>query len=641
MEAWEKMIHVTCDQENYEVFAGTTAAELAQQLKNSHQFIGVLINERPRDLSIHLQEGDTLTFLTSEDPEGREIFLHTSAHLLAQAVLRLWPDALPTIGPVIDEGFYYDFANLSISESDFSLIEDTVKQIVDEKLVISRFICKDKQQALKEFPNNPFKTELIRELPDNEEISAYSQGEFFDLCRGPHLPSTAHVKAFKILRTSAAYWRGDPSRESLVRIYGTSFPTSKELRAHLDRIEEAKKRDHRVLGVKLDLFSQQESSPGMPFFHPRGMIVWDALINYWKQLHVAADYKEILTPQLMNRQLWEVSGHWENYRANMYTLKIDDEDYAIKPMNCPGCMLYYKTRLHSYKEFPLRVAEIGHVHRQEASGALSGLMRVRAFHQDDAHVFLTPEQVEEETLNILALVSKLYGTFGLEYHLELSTRPEKDTIGDDSLWELATDALNRALVQSGTPFIVRPGEGAFYGPKIDIHVKDAIQRTWQCGTIQLDMFLPERFELEYTTAQGTKSVPVMLHRALFGSIERFLGILIEHFKGRFPLWLSPEQVRIITVADRHIPRAKEFVEKWKGMGLVVTLDDSSESVSKKIRNAQNMQVNYMITLGDHEISENVLAVRTRDNRVINDVTVEKFLNTILEEKNSLSLTALL
>lgn len=635
------MIQVTCDQKNYEVLEGTTAAELAKQLKNSHQFIGVLINERPRDLSTHLNEGDTLVFLTSEDPEGREIFLHTSAHLLAQAVLRLWPDAIPTIGPVIDHGFYYDFANLSISESDFPLIEDTVKQIVDEKLAISRFTYGDKQQALAQFPQNPFKTELIRELPENEEISAYSQGEFFDLCRGPHLPSTAHVKAFKVLRTSAAYWRGDPSRESLVRIYGTSFPTSKELRAHLEQIEEAKKRDHRVLGAKLDLFSQQESSPGMPFFHPRGMIVWDALIRYWKQLHTAAGYKEILTPQLMNRQLWEVSGHWDNYKANMYTLQIDDEDYAIKPMNCPGCMLYYKTRLHSYKEFPLRVAEIGHVHRQEVSGALSGLMRVRAFHQDDAHVFLTPEQVEEETLNILQLVSTLYGTFGLEYHLELSTRPEKDTIGDDSLWELATDALNRALVQSGTPFIVRPGEGAFYGPKIDIHVKDAIQRTWQCGTIQLDMFLPERFELEYTTAQGTKSVPVMLHRALFGSIERFLGILIENFKGRFPLWLSPEQVRIITVADRHIPRAKELEEAWKRLGLVVTLDDSSESVSKKIRNAQNMQVNYMITLGDHEINENVLAVRTRDNRVINDVSVERFLNTILEEKNSLSLTALL
>ncbi|ETR79557.1 Threonyl-tRNA synthetase [Chlamydia pneumoniae B21] len=641
MEAWKKMIQVTCDQKNYEVLEGTTAAELAKQLKNSHQFIGVLINERPRDLSTHLNEGDTLVFLTSEDPEGREIFLHTSAHLLAQAVLRLWPDAIPTIGPVIDHGFYYDFANLSISESDFPLIEDTVKQIVDEKLTISRFTYGDKQQALAQFPQNPFKTELIRELPENEEISAYSQGEFFDLCRGPHLPSTAHVKAFKVLRTSAAYWRGDPSRESLVRIYGTSFPTSKELRAHLEQIEEAKKRDHRVLGAKLDLFSQQESSPGMPFFHPRGMIVWDALIRYWKQLHTAAGYKEILTPQLMNRQLWEVSGHWDNYKANMYTLQIDDEDYAIKPMNCPGCMLYYKTRLHSYKEFPLRVAEIGHVHRQEASGALSGLMRVRAFHQDDAHVFLTPEQVEEETLNILQLVSTLYGTFGLEYHLELSTRPEKDTIGDDSLWELATDALNRALVQSGTPFIVRPGEGAFYGPKIDIHVKDAIQRTWQCGTIQLDMFLPERFELEYTTAQGTKSVPVMLHRALFGSIERFLGILIENFKGRFPLWLSPEQVRIITVADRHIPGAKELEEAWKRLGLVVTLDDSSESVSKKIRNAQNMQVNYMITLGDHEINENVLAVRTRDNRVINDVSVERFLNTILEEKNSLSLTALL
>ncbi|SPN73918.1 Threonine--tRNA ligase,threonyl-tRNA synthetase,Prolyl-tRNA synthetase,threonine--tRNA ligase,tRNA synthetase class II core domain (G, H, P, S and T) [Chlamydia serpentis] len=635
------MIHVTCGEKKFELPEGTTAADVAKQLKNSIEFIGVLINGSAKDLSTHLKTGDTLAFLTPEDPEGREIFLHTSAHLLAQAVLRLWPNALPTIGPVIDQGFYYDFANLSISESDFPLIEETVKQIVNEKLKISRFTCENKEQALERFPNNPFKTELIRELPENEEISAYSQGEFFDLCRGPHLPSTGHVKAFKVLRTSAAYWRGDPSRESLVRIYGVSFPSSKELTAHLDQIEEAKKRDHRILGVKLDLFSQQESSPGMPFFHPRGMIIWDALIGYWKQLHLAAGYKEILTPQLMNRQLWEVSGHWTNYKANMYTLQIDDEDYAIKPMNCPGCMLYYKTRLHSYREFPLRIAEIGHVHRQEASGALSGLMRVRAFHQDDAHVFLTPEQVEEETLNILSLVSKLYSTFGLEYHLELSTRPEKDTIGDDSLWELATDALHRALIKSGTPFIIREGEGAFYGPKIDIHVRDAIQRTWQCGTIQLDMFLPERFKLEYTTLQGTKSVPVMLHRALFGSIERFFGILIEHFKGRFPLWLSPEQVRVITIADRHIPRAKELVEAWKQLGLVVSLDDSSESVSKKIRNAQNMQVNYMITLGDREINENVLAVRTRDNRVISDVTIERFLNTILEEKNSLSLTALL
>ncbi|EPP31013.1 threonine--tRNA ligase [Chlamydia psittaci C1/97] len=521
------------------------------------------------------------------------------------------------------------------------MIENMMGQISEAKFAVQKKTFNNKQEALNEFANNPFKVELIQELPEGESITAYSQGEFMDLCRGPHLPSTAPVKAFKLLRTSAAYWRGDPQRESLVRIYGVAFPTTKELKEHLHQLEEAKQRDHRVLGTKLDLFSQQECSAGMPFFHPRGMIIWDALIGYWKRLHQLAGYKEIQTPQLMNRSLWEVSGHWSNYRENMYTLKIDDEDYAIKPMNCPGCMLYYKTRLHSYKQFPLRIAEIGHVHRYEVSGALSGLMRVRAFHQDDAHVFLTPEQVEEETLNILHLVSELYSTFGLEYHLELSTRPEKATIGSDELWELATAALERALINSNTPFIINPGDGAFYGPKIDIHVKDAIQRTWQCGTIQLDMFLPERFELEYTNAQGEKSTPVMLHRALFGSIERFLGILIEHFKGRFPLWLSPEHIRLITVADRHQPRAQKLATAWQKLGLIVTVDDSNESVSKKIRNAQNMQVNYMVTLGDREIEQNTLAIRTRDNRVLNDMTEDKFINTILEEKNSLSLTPLL
>ncbi|MFJ1509405.1 threonine--tRNA ligase [Chlamydia crocodili] len=635
------MIRVICNNETFELPEGATAADFASKIKNSHYFAGVVINDQIKDLSTTLKEGDSLRFVTFEDPEGREIFLHTSAHILAQAVLRLWPKAVPTIGPVIDQGFYYDFANLSVSEDDFLMIENMMEQIAQAKFEVSKKTFHDKQEALKEFASNPFKVELIQELPEEESITAYSQGEFTDLCRGPHLPSTSPVKAFKLLRTSAAYWRGDPSRESLVRIYGVSFPTTKELKEHLHQLEEAKKRDHRVLGAKLDLFSQQECSAGMPFFHPRGMIIWDALIGYWKRLHQLAGYKQILTPQLMNRSLWEVSGHWSNYKENMYTLKIDEEDYAIKPMNCPGCMLYYKTRLHSYKEFPLRVAEIGHVHRYEISGALSGLMRVRAFHQDDAHVFLTPEQVEEETLNILNLVSELYSTFGLEYHLELSTRPEKATIGSDELWELATAALERALVNSNTPFIINPGDGAFYGPKIDIHVKDAIQRTWQCGTIQLDMFLPERFELEYTNAQGEKSTPIMLHRALFGSIERFLGILIEHFKGKFPLWLSPEHIRLITVADRHQPRAKELATAWQKLGLVVTVDDSNESVSKKIRNAQNMQVNYMVTLGDREIEENTLAVRTRDNRVLNAMTVETFINTILEEKNSLSLTPLL
>ncbi|WP_348663370.1 threonine--tRNA ligase [Chlamydia vaughanii] len=635
------MIRVICNQETFELPEGSTAADFASKIKNSHYFAGVVINDQIKDLATTLEEGDTLKFVTFSDPEGREIFLHTSAHILAQAVLRLWPNAVPTIGPVIDQGFYYDFANLSICEDDFAMIEKTMDQIVQEKHTVAKRTFNDKNEALKEFVNNPFKVELIQELPEGEKITSYTQGEFMDLCRGPHLPSTSPVKAFKLLRTSAAYWRGDPNRDSLVRIYGVSFPTTKELKEHLHQLEEAKKRDHRVLGAKLDLFSQQECSAGMPFFHPRGMIIWDALIGYWHRLHQLAGYKQIQTPQLMNRGLWEVSGHWTNYKENMYTLKIDDEDYAIKPMNCPGCMLYYKTRLHSYKEFPLRIAEIGHVHRYEISGALSGLMRVRAFHQDDAHVFLTPDQVEEETLNILNLVSELYGTFGLEYHLELSTRPEKGTIGSDELWDLATAALERALINSKTPFIINPGDGAFYGPKIDIHVKDAIQRTWQCGTIQLDMFLPERFELEYTNAQGEKSTPIMLHRALFGSIERFLGILIEHFKGRFPLWLSPEHVRLITVADRHQPRAKELAVAWQQLGFVVTVDDSNESVSKKIRNAQNMQVNYMVTLGDREIEENSLAVRTRDNRVLNDMTVERFINTILEEKNSLSLTPLL
>ena len=474
------MIRVTCNEEAFELPEGASAMDLATKMKHSHCFAGALINDQAKDLSTTLQDGDTILFLSWDDPKGREIFLHTSAHILAQAVLRLWPSAQPTIGPVIDQGFYYDFANLSISEDDFSAIEDMAKTIAEEKFPISRQVFSNKEEALAYFSENPFKTELITELPEDTEISAYKQGEFVDLCRGPHLPSTAPVKAFKLLRTSAAYWKGDPSRDSLIRIYGIAFPTTKELKEHLHQLEEAKKRDHRVLGAKLDLFSQQPCSAGMPFFHPRGMVVWNALVDYWKRLHHLAGYQQIQTPQLMNRELWEISGHWENYKENMYTLTVDEEDYAIKPMNCPGCMLYYKTQLHSYREFPLRVAEIGHVHRQELSGALSGLMRVRAFHQDDAHIFLTPEQVEEETLNILDLVSKLYGTFGLEYHLELSTRPGQGTIGSDDLWELATDALQRALVKSQKPFVISPGEGAFYGPKIDIHVRDAINRTWQC-----------------------------------------------------------------------------------------------------------------------------------------------------------------
>lgn len=635
------MIHVICDQQTFEVPEGTLAADIAAKQKNAHSLIGVKINGQIKDLSTPVQHDDHLQFVSFQDNEGREIFFHTSAHLLAQAVLRLWPQALPTIGPVIDQGFYYDFANVSISENDFALIEETVQTIVKERYTIVRKNFSNKQEALHFFENNPFKSELIRDFPEDQEISAYSQGEFTDLCRGPHLPNTSFVKAFKLLKTSAAYWKGDSKRESLIRIYGIAYPSNKELKEHMLKLEEAKKRDHRVLATKLDLFSQQECAPGMPFFHPRGMIIWDALITYWKSLHLQAGYKFIQTPQLMNSRLWEISGHWSNYKENMYTLQIDEEDYAIKPMNCPGCMLYYKTHLHSYKEFPLRIAEIGHVHRHEASGALSGLMRVRAFHQDDAHVFLTPEQVEEETLRILDLLNELYTTCGLSYHLELSTRPASGTIGDDAVWELATNALEQALIKANVAYKINPGDGAFYGPKIDIHVQDAIQRTWQCGTIQLDMFLPERFQLEYTNAQGEKQTPIMLHRALLGSIERFLGILIEHFKGRFPLWLSPEHIRILTVADRHNEKAYALQTIWQKEGFIVTVDDSNQSVSKKVRNAQTMQVNYMITLGDQELETNTLSVRTRDNRVLNQVQHQYFLERIREEKATRSLASLL
>lgn len=635
------MIRITCDQQTFEIPQGTPASEVAKNLKNSHTFVGVVINDHVKDLSTPLQDQDQLRFVSFDDPEGRDIFWHSAAHLLAQAVLRLWPQAQPTIGPTIDQGFYYDFSNVTISEHDFLRIEEMAQTIVQERHAVTKQLFAGKQEALAYFAHNPFKHEIISDFPEEQEITAYTQGEFTDLCRGPHVPNTACIKAFKLLKTSAAYWRGDPQKPSLVRVYGIAFPTTKELRDHLNKLEEAKKRDHRVLGTKLDLFSQQECSPGMPFFHPRGMIVWDALIQYWKSLHHEAGYQYIQTPQLMNRSLWEISGHWENYKENMYTLQIDEEDYAIKPMNCPGCMLYYKTRLHSYKEFPLRIAEIGHVHRYEISGALSGLMRVRAFHQDDAHIFLTPEQVKEETLNILNLLDKLYTTCGLTYHLELSTRPAKGTIGDDQLWELATQSLEDALTTANVPFKINHGDGAFYGPKIDIHIQDAIQRSWQCGTIQLDMFLPERFQLEYTNAQGEKQVPIMLHRALFGSIERFLGILVEHFKGRFPLWLSPEHIRILTVADRHEERAQELQKEWSKQGLIVTIDDSNQSISKKVRNGQTMQVNYMVTLGDQELESNTLSVRSRDNRVFNHVLPQDFIRCVLEEKHTHSLTSLL
>jgi len=630
-------VYLKNTQKMVELPEGANAKDLAEKLnlRGPHESLAVEIGDTVYDLTTTLKEGDTVQLLHFEDPKGKEVFWHSSAHVLAQAILRLWPNAKPTIGPAIDAGFYYDFANLTVSEEDFTKIEEEVQKIIDENYQPKRSEFSSREEALACFKNNEYKSELIAGFPEGT-ISAYKQGEFLDLCRGPHLPNLGKIKAFKILKTSGAYWKADATKEMLTRIYGISFPDRKQLKDYLFLLEEAKKRDHKILGPKLGLFSIHEEAPGMPFIHPKGMIVWNNLIDFWRELHREADYIEIKTPQLMGQQLWEISGHWEHYRQNMYYFSIEERQFAIKPMNCPGCMLYYKTQTHSYRELPLRIAELGHVHRHEASGALSGLFRVRSFHQDDAHVFMKPSDIKIEILKVLGLVEKIYSTFGIPYRFELSTRPE-NSIGTNEDWELATKGLQGALDEWGQPYRINEGDGAFYGPKIDIHIKDALGRSWQCGTIQLDMFLPERFSLEYMDSDGVAKRPVMIHRALFGSIERFFGILIEHFVGKFPLWLSPLQVRILTVADRHAEYAHEVCAKIKQAGLICDVDDSSESINKKVRNAQLMQINYILTVGDKESENKTIALRTRDNVVHGEVALDKFISTLIEEKETRSL----
>lgn len=634
------MITIICDNNQHELPKGSTVFDLALQLKYTepHQAVGCKINGVLKDLSTPLHDQDTVELIHFEDKAGKEIFWHTSAHILAQAILRLWPDAKPAIGPPIEEGFYYDFDQLEISEEDFSKIDAMMKKIIAENHKTEKKEIANASEALKLFGENPYKKEIIEGLEG--PITAYEQGEFIDLCRGPHLPALNKVKAIKVLKTSGAYWRGDPTNNMLTRVYAISFPDKKELQAYLKRLEEAKKRDHRLLGQKLDLFSFKEHAPGFPFIHPKGMIVWNTLLEFYRRLHAEAGYQEIKTPMMLSKHLWEISGHWEHYKQNMYVSEIEKDEYAIKPMNCPGCMLYYNTHVHSYKEFPLRVGEIGLVHRNEASGALSGLMRVRAFHQDDAHIFLTEDQIEEEILNVLNLIDVIYSTFGLEYRFELSTRPEKQTVGTDEQWEVSTHALKQALEKNGQPFVINEGDGAFYGPKIDIHIKDCLGRHWQCGTIQLDMSLPQRFNLKYDDKHGSESTPVMLHRALFGSIERFLGILIEHFAGRFPLWLSPRQVAFIPVADRHAPKAQELSKYLSQHGFHVECFDQNESVSKKIRIAQLLQFNYMITLGDEELESETLSLRTREGVQEKGLSVQDFTKRLIEEKESYALSSL-
>lgn len=618
---------------------GSTLKEAAEKLHLTapHQAVTAEINGVLRDFNVPLKEGDVVKFWNFEDPKGKEVFWHTSAHVLAQAILRLWPNAQPTIGPPIENGFYYDFGDLTLSDQDFERIEKEIEKILSENHKTQRVDFANKEEAKKSFSTNPYKCELIESFDEKGGFSAYRQGEFFDLCRGPHMASLNKIKAFKVLKTSGAYWRGDSNKPMLTRVYAISYPDRKQLKEYLHLLEEAKKRDHKMLGTALNLFSFKEEAPGMPFVHPRGLTVWNRLIEFIRELK-AEDYIEIKTPTIMSKELWETSGHWFHYKENMFLSEVEDREFAIKPMNCPGCMLYFRSAIHSYRELPLRVAEIGHVHRFEASGALNGLFRVRGFHQDDAHLFMQPDQIKEEIGKVLNLADKLYMTFGLPYKLELSTRPEKSkTIGTDEEWENATAGLKGALDEWNHSYRINEGDGAFYGPKIDIHIRDAIGRHWQCGTIQLDMFLPERFELEYVDSDGSHKRPVMLHVALFGSIERFFGILVEHFAGKFPFWLSPYQVKILPVADRHVAYAKEVAQKIKKLGIVCDVDDSNESVGKKVRVAQMLKTNYMLTVGDQEIQNQTVSLRTRDNVVHGEIDISDFLAKVVKERDERAL----
>lgn len=615
--------------------AGTTALDVAKALGSGlyKAACACKINGEPCDLRTALPDGCELAILTFDDAEGKHAFWHTASHIMAQAVKRLYPDVKLTIGPAIENGFYYDFdAGEPLTPETLEKIEAEMKQIVKEALPLERFeLSPNEAVKLMEAKNEPYKVELIGEhAGKGEPISFYRQGEFTELCAGPHLPDTGRVKAFKLTSCTGAYWRGDAKNQMLQRIYGTAFPKQAALDEYLARMEEAKKRDHRKLGKELELFTIMEEGPGFPFFLPKGMVLKNLLIDYWREIHREAGYQEISTPMILSRSLWERSGHWAHYKENMYTTVIDEEDYAIKPMNCPGGMLVYKTKPRSYRDLPLRVGELGLVHRHELSGALHGLMRVRCFTQDDAQIFMTPDQIKEEIKGVVALIDKVYGTFGFPYKIELSTMPE-DHMGELADWERATDALRGAITELGYAYEVNEGDGAFYGPKLDFHLQDCLGRTWQCGTIQLDFQLPERFELEYTGADGQKHRPIMIHRVVFGSIERFIGILIEHFAGAFPLWLAPEQVRILPISERHHEKAREIYQQLFDAGMRVEIDERSEKIGYKIREAQLQKIPYMLIIGDKEAESGTVSVRRRGEGDLGAVKTEAFLATALAE----------
>lgn len=592
------------------------------------------IDGQVRDLRTTVSDDCAFEVLTFDEEDGRRTFNHTASHIMAQAVKRLYPQVKLTIGPAIENGFYYDFdcGDTPFTTDDLVKIEAEMKKIVKENPEIERFeLPPAEATALMEEKDEPYKVELIAEhAGKGEHISFYKQGEFTELCAGPHLMSIAAVKAFKLTNTTGAYWRGDAQNKMLCRVYGTAFPKASMLEAHLQMLEEAKKRDHRKLGKELELFTIMEEGPGFPFFLPKGMILKNQLIDYWRQIHTAAGYQEISTPIILSRKLWERSGHWDHYKENMYTTVIDDEDFAIKPMNCPGGILVYKNKMHSYKDLPLRMGELGIVHRHELSGALHGLMRVRCFTQDDAHIFMTREQIKDEIKGVVQLIDSVYSTFGFKYHIELSTQPE-DSMGAKEDWDIATQALRDAITELGYDFEVNEGDGAFYGPKLDFHLTDCLGRTWQCGTIQLDFQLPERFELEYVGADGEKHRPIMIHRVVFGSIERFIGILTEHFAGAFPTWLAPVQVKLLPIADRHIDYLNTVKAKLEAAGIRCEVDDRSEKIGFKIRSAQMEKVPYMLVAGDKDIEAGTVSVRSRKDGDEGASSLKDFIARITEE----------
>jgi len=633
-----KMINITLPDGNIKAFDGPVSGlEVAKSISEgfARNCVAMELEDNLVDLSFAIEHDAKIRLITSKDKEGLEILRHSAAHVMAQAILRIYKDAKLTIGPAVEDGFYYDIDMEPVSEDDFPKIEAEIKKIIKAKLPVKRREVL-KAEALEFYQGEPYKLEMLSDLEDGT-ISFYEQGEFTDLCRGPHVPHTGFVKNIKLIKVSGAYWRADPSKPQLQRIYGTAFFDKKELQDHLTFLKEAKKRNHRKIGQALDLFSFHEEAPGMAFFHPKGMEIWNALLDYWRHEHRVAGYVESKTPIMLNRALWERSGHWENYRENMYTSTIDDMEYAIKPMNCPGGMLLYKTKPHSYRDLPLRIAEVGLVHRHELSGVLSGLFRVRSFHQDDAHLYMTADHIEAEILAILNLAERMYGAFGLGFHLELSTRPDK-SIGSDEQWETATNGLASALDAYGKQYELNEGDGAFYGPKIDLHINDALNRTWQCGTIQLDMSQPENFNLYYIDKDNEKHRPIMIHRTVFGSIERFLGILIEHFAGKFPLWMTPVQAIVLPINDDLVSYSQEISEILASAGLRVEVDSRTESLNKKVREAQLQYIPLILTIGGKEKAAGTLSVRTLDGKVKYGVTHQRFLDTVLPHIRKRELT---